>query len=449
MLNISKKNLNINNNLLGYKTIGHLSLRPDRTVFNKLLIGSLLGSILFSFLPWTQNIKGSGSVTTVSPEQRPQTIHTAIAGRIEKWYVAEGQYVKKGDTILFISEVKEDYLDPNLITNTQNQVNAKKLSEASYEDKAATLASQIIAINRERNLKLQQAKNKIEQSLLKVKSDSMDLEAVKTQLKIAQTQFKRSQALNKEGLKPMTDVEEKRLKLQDSEAKIITQQNKFLTTKNELINARLEINRIAAEYADKASKAEGERFAALSNQFDTEAQVNKLQNLVTNYKIRNEMYYIRAPQNGYVNRALQSGLGETIEVGTPVVSIMPSRYDIAVESFIEPIDLPLIHTGEKVRIWFDGWPTIIFSGWPNSSYGTFGGTIVAIENFISPNGKYRILIAPDKNDYQWPKELSIGAGAQTFALLNNVPIWYEIWRQLNGFPPDFYTPIIEKGETKK
>jgi hypothetical protein len=24
--------------------------------------------------------------------------------------------------------------------------------------------------------------------------------------------------------------------------------------------------------------------------------------------------------------------------------------------------------------------------------------------------------------------------------LNNVPVWYEIWRQFNSFPPDYYEP---------
>jgi multidrug resistance efflux pump len=448
MLNIAKNNINEKVNLTRFKTINKLSERRYFKTFNRILMWFFIGSFLFVLLPWTQNIQGTGFVTTISPEQRPQTIHTAIAGRIEKWYVAEGQYVKKGDTILFISEVKDDYFDPNLVDNTENQMKAKMLSEESYEGKANSLSSQIAAIERERILKLEQARNKIEQSLLKVKSDSMDLEAVKTQLKIAQTQFKRSQDLNKEGLKPMTDVEDKRLKLQDSEAKIITQQNKLLTARNELINAKVEINRITAEYTDKISKAQSERFTALSSQFDTEAQVNKLQNQVTNYKMRNELYYIKAPQNGYVNRALQSGIGETIKEGTPVVSIMPSKYDIAVETYIQPIDMPLIHKGEKVRVWFDGWPTIVFSGWPNSSYGTFGGEIIAVENFISVNGKYRVLIAQDPNDKPWPKELNIGAGAQTFALLDNVPIWYELWRKLNGFPPNFYTPT-QTTETKK
>ena len=213
-----------------------------------------------------------------------------------------------------------------------------------------------------------------------------------------------------------------------------------------MINAKVEINRISAEYAEKSSKAQSDQFTALSSQYDTEAQVNKLENQVVNYQIRNGMYYIKAPQDGYVNRAIQSGIGETIKEGTQIVSIMPAKYDIAVETYVSPTDLPLIHKGEKVRIWFDGWPTIVFSGWPNMSYGTFGGKIVAIENFISPNGKFRVLIAPDEKEEAWPKQVSIGSGAQTLALLDNVPIWFELWRTLNGFPPNYYQP---KGETTK
>jgi multidrug efflux pump subunit AcrA (membrane-fusion protein) len=259
-------------------------------------------------------------------------------------------------------------------------------------------------------------------------------------VKIANTQFNRSIALNKEGLKPLTDVEEKRLKLQEVDAKIITQENKLLASENELINARVEVNRIMAEYNEKEQKARSDQYTALSNQFDTEAQVNKLKNQYTNYQIRNGMYYIKAPQSGYVNRALQSGIGETIKEGTQIVSIMPSKYDIAVETYVTPTDLPLVHKGEKVRVWFDGWPTIVFSGWPDMSYGTFGGKIVAVENFISDNGKFRVLIAPDAEEEPWPKQISIGSGAQTLALLDNVPVWFELWRNLNGFPPNYYQP---------
>jgi multidrug resistance efflux pump len=448
MLNISQNNP-ISSSLEKYSTVKNLSNRPYYKILNRIIAVVSVFGIIALFLPWTQNISGAGSVTTLKPNQRPQTIQTVISGRIEKWYVKEGDFVKKGDTILFISEIKEEYFDPNLVGNTKNQVDAKKKSVASYGSKVTSLSNQMDAIENEKSLKLQQAQNKIKQAILKIKTDSIDLEAVKTQLKIAKTQFNRATQLNKEGLKPVTDVEEKRLKLQDAEAKIISQENKYLTSKNEFINAKVEINRIKAEYNEKSSKAESDQFTALSNQYDTEAQVNKLENQYVNYSIRNGMYYIKAPQSGYVNRALQAGLGETIKEGTAIVGIMPANYEIGVETYIDPIDLPLIHRGEKIRVWFDGWPTIVFSGWPDMSYGTFGGKVVAIENFISENGKFRILIAPDEEDIPWPKQLSIGAGAQTIALLNNVPVWFEVWRTLNGFPPNYYAPNSKNIKDKK
>jgi hypothetical protein len=106
--------------------------------------------------------------------------------------------------------------------------------------------------------------------------------------------------------------------------------------------------------------------------------------------------------------------------------------------FVEPMDLPLINKGQHVRFIFDGWPAFVFSGWPDASYGTFGGKVFAIDNFISPNGKYRMLVVPEENE-TWPKGIRVGTGANAIALLNDVPIWYELWRKFNGFPPDFYT----------
>jgi multidrug resistance efflux pump len=448
--------LNISNNsnaklqpLSDYKTIQNLNNKAQYKILNRIIALISIIGIAVLFLPWTQNISGSGAVTTLKPNQRPQSIQSVISGRIEKWYVLEGDFVKEGDTIMFISEIKEDYMDPNLVENTKNQVNAKKQSLLSYGSKVTTLSRQIQSIEIEKELKLEQAENKIKQSLLKIKSDSMDLVAVKTMVKIANTQYNRSVQLNIEGLKPVTDVEEKRLKLQEADAKIITQENKLLTSKNEYINSKVEINRINAEYAEKVAKTQSDQYTALSNQFDTQAQVNKLENQYVNYSIRNNMYYIKAQINGYINRALQSGIGETIKEGTPIVTIMPAVYDIAVETFVNPIDLPLITRGSHVRVWFDGWPTIVFSGWPNISYGTFGGEIVAIENFISANGKYRVLIVPDKNEAKWPKQLSIGSGAETIALLETVPIWFEVWRTLNGFPPNYYKKTTAENIEKK
>ncbi len=443
MLNISQNTLNKKVDLSGYNATKKVFHRKHYKYFNRFLKIFAVTVVVILFLPWTQNISGDGFLTTLKPDQRPQTIQSPIPGRIEKWYVQEGDFVKEGDTILFISEVKNEYFDPNLVARTGQQIKAKSMSVTSYEEKVKALEIQAEALNSERSLKLQQARNKLLQSKLKVQSDSIDFEAAKTNISIAERQYNRVVQLEKEGLKALTDVEEKRLKLQETQAKLISQENKLLASKNEVINAKVEINRVQAEYTDKISKSRSDKFTAQSSQFDAEAQVTKLENEYTNYSMRNDMYYIRAPQNGFINKALRSGVGETFKEGDQLVSIMPSGYELAVETYVKPIDIPLIHQGEKIRIQFDGWPAIVFSGWPNVSYGTYGGKVVAIERFISDNGKYRILIAPDPDDHTWP-EIQVGSGAKTMALLEDVPIWFELWRQLNGFPPNYYQPTTDK-----
>lgn len=452
MLNISNNELHKTVDLKVFKSGKNIFTKEYYKAFNKFLLAAAIIGFIALFLPWTQNITGKGLVTTLKPDQRPQTIQSQIPGRIEQWFVREGDYVKKGDTILRISEVKSDYFDNRLIERTSEQINAKTSSVNAYQFKVEALDRQILALKEERKLKLEQVQNKLLQSKLKVQSDSIGFEAAKTNIRIAERQFKRDETLEKEGLKAVKDVEEKRLKLQSTQAKLIEQENKLLAAKNEVINAKVEISRVKASYADKISKAQSDMYTAQSSGFDAKAQVSKLENSNSNYKVRNSLLFMTAPQNGFINKALKGGIGVTFKAGEEIVGIMPAQYDLAVETYVRPIDLPLLHIGEKVRVQFDGWPAIVFSGWPNVSYGTYGAKVVAIENFISSNGKYRILLAPDEKDHTWPEAIRVGSGARTIALLEDVPIWFELWRQLNSFPPNYYQPNGEakgKSDSKK
>lgn len=449
MLNISQNNLDNEDELNEFNSIQSVKNRVRFLTFNKVMVAILLIILIFMFLPWTQNVRGNGNVTTLDPSQRPQSIQSAIPGRVEKWYVNEGDVVKKGDTIVFISEVKSEYFDPLLLDRTRNQITSQNFSRDSYIEKAKALARQLVALKNERVLKLEQVQNKLEQAKLQVISDSIDLEAVKTQLSIANRQFSRVDTLYAEGLKSRADYEDKELKLRESQAKLISQQNKLLASKNKLINAKIDLSTLETEYENKISKAQSERQSALSAGFDTEAKVTKLENELSNYSLREDIRYIKAPQDGFINRAIQKGIGETFKEGAEIVSIMPIEIELAVETFIKPIDLPLMHPGEEVRIIFDGWPAIFFSGWPNMSFGTYGGKVVAVERNISSNGKYRVLIKPDQDEQNWPEVIRAGSGAKTFALLKDVPIWYEIWRQINGFPPDYYLPSNSNDNAKK
>jgi multidrug resistance efflux pump len=392
--------------------------------------------LLTLLLPWTQNIDGKGELTTLNPQDRPQTVHSIIAGRIDKWLIREGQFVKKGDTIAVISEVKDKFFDPELLLRIDEQIQAKEGALQSTKDKATALRNQITALQEGLKYSLGKAKNKVQQSILKLQSDSIDFIAAKTDYEIAKQRLDRQETLFKKGLISLTDIESRRLKVQETSAKLLSSENKFLNAKNDLKNSQIELNSIEAEYLDKISKAESDLSSTLGYYYDTEGSISKMNNEYASMQIRSSFYTIVAPQSGYVVKTLKSGIGETVKDGEEIVSIMPENPSLAVSIYVRPADVPLLEKGGKVRIQFDGWPALVFSGWPGASFGTFGGVISVID-YVDTKGKYRVLVVPDPNDEPWPKQVRIGSGTFGWVMLKTVSVGYELWRNLNAFPPDF------------
>ena len=161
MLNISPHSVTKHPRLQNLKSLNLVMSKKSGKVFSRLLGWLFLVFLIMMFVPWTQNIRSEGQVTTITPDQRPQTIQTIISGRIEKWYVREGDFVEKGDTILFISEVKDTYLDPQLLPRMKEQLASKKQTEQAYAAKVLAQEEQIVALNETADLKIQQARNKV------------------------------------------------------------------------------------------------------------------------------------------------------------------------------------------------------------------------------------------------------------------------------------------------
>ncbi|BDD06620.1 HlyD family secretion protein [Aureibacter tunicatorum] len=448
MLNISNNSDSNKINKNDYQSLRYFEEKKIKgnIVYKIFFILALVLVVLI--LPWTQNIPSLGTVTTLRPEQKPQKVHSVIGGQIEKWYVLEGDYVQKGDTILHISETKSEYFDPELVDRTWDQIQSVEQSVGSYEDKVNALDLQIEALRENKRQKLLQGKNKVEQLNLKIKSDSLDLEAKSLNRNIAQQQYERTSKLHADGLKSLTDLESKRQSMQKSKTEEIASANKLLSSRNELINAEIELNAIESSFKNSIAKAESDKYTAQSNMFDAEIKLSKMKGQHVNYKLRNDLYYVTSPQSGHITKILPSGIGETVKEGESIATIMPEDFQLAIEMFVKPMDLPLLAKGQTVRIRFDGWPAIFFSGWPNTSYGTYGGRIFAIDNFISANGKYRVLVSPDVNDKEWPDALKVGTGTHNIVLLNDVKIWYELWRLSNGFPADYYQPATSTTDGK-
>ncbi len=456
MLNISPNSISHRIRKEDFPSFQQTNLSRAHRLFTRWLLAVMGFIILFLFLPWTQNIQSDGIVTTARPEMRPQIIPSPIDARIEKWYVREGELVKAGDTIVFISEIKADYLDPNLVPRTQQQVAAKEGAIVSYQNKVQALEDQIANMESQLTLKQQQLQRKIEQVRFKIAADSADLMQAIIQDSIARVQYERAKTLFEKGIDPRAKVEDKQAKLQETRNKVVASQNKLNSSRQELSITKVELGAVRAEYSEKIAKARSDIASALSDGYNAQAEAGKLRIQASNYERRSGFYYITAPQDSYITKVITPGIGETIKEGDGIVSIMPAHYQLAVELYVDPMDFPLVNVDSTinndkpdVRFIFDGWPAFIFSGWPGQSFGTYIGEIFAIDNEISTNGKYRILIVQKPGTKAWPRELRVGSGAQGIILLNNVPLWYEIWRQLNGFPPDYYSDKDEKEKEPK
>lgn len=398
-------------------------------------------AVILMFLPWTQNIRAKGKVTTLRQEQRPQKVNTIIGGSVEKWFVKEGDYVNKGDTIVQLSEIKVDYLDPKLVERTGEQITAKQSSVQYYQSKIGATENQIDALGASLKAKLSQLQGKLLQAEVKIKSDSAEMVAAENDWKIATFQYNRQKAMHDSGLVSLTQLETRNQAYQTSLAKKISAENKYYASKQERSILHIEFSAVQQEYAEKVSKAESDKYGSLSMVATGQGDISKLQNQYASYSIRNGMYNVIAPQSGQIIKARAAGIGEVVKEGEMLVHIVPDQIEYAVELYVRPVDLPLVSPGQEVRFLFDGFPAIVFSGWPEASYGTYAGIVSAVESDVSENGKFKVLIKEHASYRKWPKELKIGTGANGIALLKNVPIWYELWRNINSFPPDYYKPI--------
>ncbi|MCF2505413.1 HlyD family secretion protein [Dyadobacter sp. CY107] len=429
---------------IDWEELGILSDRQILKTRGTRLLGRIMIILLFLFvimlfLPWRQTIPGRGTVTALTPEDRPQTVQNQIGGRIEHWGVREGQQVEKGDTILVISETSQSYFDPNLPLRLQEQLRAKEGSESAAAQKMDATNAQISALTEGLKFQLTSAENKVEQAINYVQADSADLVAIQKFFEISKSRLERYEAGYRNGLFSLTDIESRRLKLQEDNAKVVSQINKLNNSQQSLQNARIELDNIRVKYLESVAKARSDLSSALSSRVGAQGEIAKLQNEISNINIRRGLYVVRAPQSGFVVKTLKAGIGENIKEGESIATLQPSKPRVAAEIYVDAMDVPLILDSSDVRLQFEGWPSVQFAGWPSVAVGTFAGKVTVIDLVSSNNGKYRLLITPTNpvpyNDEPWPKQLRQGSGVYGRVILRPVPIWYEIWRLLNGFPP--------------
>lgn len=378
--------------------------------------------------PWRQSVTGTGRVIAFAPTDRLQTIGAPIKGRITKWYVQEGSQVDVGDPIADISDN-----DPEYIERLRRERDAADDRLASLESSIAVIEARISALNSVRDTAITNAQLYVQIARDKRDAAEQDLLAAEAAYQTAKINHERVTTLGSEGLESNRKVELATLKLETTKSKRDAAKAKLAAAKREVQAATAKQGNVTSKESANINKAEEELNKLQSEVAKARAEVAKSEVKVS----RQEQMAITAPTAGTILRLVTNGPGEFVKAGDRIATIVPNTESRAVELFMEGNDAPLITPGRHVRLQFEGWPAVQFVGWPSVAVGTFGGQVAFVDATDDGSGRFRIVVVPDEDGESWPEARFLRQGVRVngWVLLNRVTVAFELWRQLNGFPP--------------
>ncbi len=414
------------------------SVRAARILARFLAVCFLLLIVGLVFLPWQQFVSGSGRVVAYDPLDRVQTVEAPLPGRVAKSFVVEGHAVKQGE-VLF--EIVDN--DPNLLGRLELQRAEAIARKAAVQERLDALGRQIDEQQRSLTLSMDAAQTR--------------LDAARFAAEAARLQFDRIESLykDKRGLASQREFELATLERDRTAA--------------ELARADADLKRTETDALASINASKAARESARSDLASAAQSVVSLDILIQ----QTSMQRVVAPRDGIVFR-VQATEGTFLRAGSPLCTIIPETESRMVEIWLDGNDMPLVtaretdaagrvvHEGSPVRVQFEGWPAIQFVGWPSVAVGTFGGEVVLVDPTDNGKGQFRVLVAPNPDvveehgktvERRWPgtRWLRQGVRANGWVLLRRVPLWFEVWRRINGFPPvvDVREPDKFSGSIKR
>ena len=407
------------------------SSRLARRVAVLLLVLLVATISLMFFAPWQQTITGGGYVVAYAPRERQQVLEATIKGRIFRWNedLVENAWVSKGD---FIAEIRD--LDDSYSARLQGQLeNTASILDASQKIVDATDA-QLQAYRRVQT-EIEAAQNAYVQSATeKVTAAEQKLAIAEAAIPQLQAAYDRARDLQAAGNIALEKLQEIERKLLESQGKVKEETANVSAARAELLGKQSDreayIHKAEADvryYEGALDKTKAEVSKAEKEQFEMESKV-----------ARQNAQEIVAPFDGYLVQLSANSGSQMVKEGDPICTIVPETKDRAVQIWLDGNDAPLVAAGRHVRLQFEGWPAVQFAGWPSVAVGTFGGTVVSVDMVDNGKGKFRCQILPDDSETnKWPEDrfLRQGVRANGWILLEQVPLWFEVWRKLNGFPP--------------
>ena len=420
----------------------HMLTRPPRLIllFSILLILLSVGTVAaLIFVPWRQTVIGQGEVSIFDPLDRPQTVDSQIKGRLVEVFVKEGDIVEKGQLIAKLEDRDSKFLDPKQKQRLKGQIEALEEKKAATFGRMDALEAQLSAIETSRQAKLASATQKVRQTEQKLAVNRQLIRVGEQDLKTAQLQENRISTLEAQGLKSRRDLELAIQKRVEAETKLQKMKGELLLNQQDISLAELETAKINAEALEKTQKTRESLAKARESVAEIDEKIEKLSNEMGALTVRRSLQEVKAPSSGRIVNMKKLGVGQLIKEGQTLARIVPENHSRGVELYLSGVDAPLVQPGVPVRLMFEGFPAVPFAGWDWASVGTFGGRVTSVDPVNTEEGNkagYRVWVLPDPDQPEWPgsDRLRIGSKASGWLQLNQVPLYFELWRQLNAFP---------------
>ncbi len=399
----------------------------------------LLGFLLLLFIPWTQTITTSGQLSAYSPYERPQDIEAQITAPLKKWHVFEGVLVKQGEMILDLEDIDPSFMAPELLALIEQQKVALEVKRKSALERAAQLEKRISEMENLVKAAVPSAEARVVEAENKVRAAEQRIVAAKVAYDTAELNVDRHRQLSKQGLVSQRELELTIQAAIASKAELKAAEAQLKASQQDMKALGFGRDQVSADVLQQLLNAESARAGALADASHAADELAAVSLKLSNATQRRIYSRIVAPIDGTVVRMAQVGAGETVRQGDKLVRISPISADKAAELVADGIDAPLLNPGRKVRLLFYGIPAIPLPAWPELMAGTFGGVIKVVDQVDDGKGNFRFWVVPDPDDRPWPEQTHVRQGTKVMAwvILNRVPLWYELWRRFNLFPPDY------------
>ncbi|MBY0507624.1 MAG: HlyD family secretion protein [Bryobacteraceae bacterium] len=419
------------------------STRFARWLATWLFVLILLFVAALGFAPWVQTVVGSGRVIALNPVDRSQTIDAPVEGRIRRWAVVEGTKVKTGD---LVAEIMDN--DPEVLLRRNEELTAvnQRLEQAKL--RVTSLESSLRQLDLTRRNELLANSSRIDMAKATGTAAEQQIRAGEADLLAAQQNLERRKLSVERGLSSIRDLEVGQQAYQTAAANLDRFRANLTANRNDVLARQADQDRIETAYQRQINDAQAALAAARGDVQNFTAEMKRMQITVA----RQSTQTVTAPRDGTIFRLLAQPGSELLKSGDPVAILIPDSAVLTVELHLDGRDTPLVHKGDKVRLEFEGWPSVQFTGWPSVAIGTFGGRVFLVDQTDDGKGKFRILVEPDPKDMAWPNKtyLRQGVRANGWVLLREVRLGWELWRQFNGFPPTIADkePGSDKGGKK-